>query len=439
GEQLEKHEILKAKCLDILNKEGKDLSYAFNLIWEACSNMEKYVQYGFNVSQRDKIFKPNDWNSLEYKTLDEISESLKKETPTNSNEDSLAETIKDLLASKLIEVQTTENEETPDRFNTVINFSNFLLHILRLQTKQNIPLDDKRLIELFEPHLKNSKNVIAFVKEFGYNLLKGKFLFDKYIIKRELLKGEDRWSLKRLKWYEKNKVSYINTFGDENENGHEGENREILMLLSMFHVSAPTLVYKHWLNAALKYVFEHEEIQSNDYKSYLKNLAKSIFDRFIAEEQLDYFEIIYTNNGIYKNTDIDISKLDQGTGVENFVFNYLDYLLWQKDRQEDKPKFESFEYTFRSSVEHYYPQNPIEGNPKIDQKHLDNFGNLCLISSRKNSRLSNFMPQAKKDFYQNSATIGIDSIKQSLMMEFSNWNVSEIESHGKEMKELLLT
>lgn len=51
GEQLEKHEILKSKFLEILNElevEERELALSvFNLIWEACSNMEKYIQYGF--------------------------------------------------------------------------------------------------------------------------------------------------------------------------------------------------------------------------------------------------------------------------------------------------------------------------------------------------------------------------------------------------------
>ena len=56
---------------------------------------------------------------------------------------------------------------------------------------------------------------------------------------------------------------------------------------------------------------------------------------------------------------------------------------------EDK-RITNFEYTFRSSVEHYYPQNPIEGKQsEIPQKWLHNFGNLCLISSSKNSKLNN--------------------------------------------------
>lgn len=470
GEQLEKHEVLKAKMLEILDKEDR---YAFNLIWEACSNMEKYVQYGFNIEQRNVIFGNSDdnkWNVLS--DMAEIYESL-----ANKRESQIKEpesiSITNLLKPNANQNSENKNndEDSPERFNTIINFSNFLLHILRIQTVADIPLDDKGLIEQFDKFLKdeNEETNKGFVKQFGYNLLKGKFLLDKYIIKREFAKGTDHWSLKRLKCYgqEKNKnvVSYINTFGEEDSNNDI--NREILMLLSMFHVSTPTLVYKHWLNAALKYLFETSETQDFSalaYKEYLEELARTfLYDRFLANKPKDYFEMIYINQGELRNIekeDIDLEKLDKGTEVENFIFNYLDYILWKNYRTEDKLYFKAkfkgndetlitldnrildFEYTFRSSVEHYYPQNPIEGNPPIAREWLDNFGNLCLISGYKNSRLNNYMPIAKKNHYNNS--LNIDSIKQRIMMEYTNWfiadeyNTNQIKDHGDKMKEILL-
>jgi uncharacterized protein with ParB-like and HNH nuclease domain len=453
GEQLEKHEILKAKMLEVL--EDDNLKYAFNLIWEATSNMEKYVQYGFSVAQRDELFGKNDWNKLVNK--DVVYKKLQIPTANHTTEETL--TISQLLlkTAKPITDNSSTTDESPDRFNTIINFANFLLHILRIQTKSDVPLDDKRLLEIFEPFYKNDKE---FVKEFGYNLLKGKFNLDKYIIKREFAKGTDHWSLKRLKWYDGNKVSYVNTFDADNAESNEGVNREILMLLSMFHVSNPTLVYKHWLNASLKYVIEHSGTDlANDYKTYLENLAKAFLnDRYLANNQKDFFEIIYTNEGKQKNssTVIDTGKLNQGTAVENFIFNYLDYLLWQDYRngknyfkiKDGQPfadnRIKDFEYTFRSSVEHYYPQHPIDENLILQGQNadwLDNFGNLCLISGSKNSRLSNFMPVAKKDYYTGSLTI--DSIKQRIMMEYEHWdtnginNHNEIKEHSEKMTELL--
>lgn len=465
GEQLEKHEILKAKCIEILDEEDR---FAFSLIWEACSNMEKYVQYGFNPSQRDIIFGNDDSNGNKWNNLinfEELYNSLKPNIKEENQSNQVSEknnlTIKKLLEPNTIrfDEQNDSNSDTAERFNSVINFSNFLLHILRIQTKVDIALDDKRLLELFKPFLKkderNPNKNKEFVLQFGYNLLKGKFYFDKYVIKREFAKGTDHWSLKRLKWYDGNKVSYVNTFDADDNETNDGINREILMLLSMFHVSNPTLVYKHWLNAALKFVIEYSGTNlANDYKTYLEELAKAFFyDRFIANEPKDYFEIIYTYNGCSRNTCIDSTKLNQGTSVENFIFNYLDYLLWQNYRNGKKyfkiksenpfedSRIKDFEYTFRSSVEHFYPQHPIEGNPKIEEKWLNHFGNLCLISTSKNSRLSNYMPKAKKDHYQNSPSI--DSIKQRIMMEYEEWDTNgsncknEIEEHGNKMMEIL--
>ena len=43
GEQLEKHEILKSRMLNVI-KENPDDTRLFNTIWEACANMDSYIQ-----------------------------------------------------------------------------------------------------------------------------------------------------------------------------------------------------------------------------------------------------------------------------------------------------------------------------------------------------------------------------------------------------------
>lgn len=124
--------------------------------------------------------------------------------------------------------------------------------------------------------------------------------------------------------------------------------------------------------------------------------------------------------------------------------NGKEYFKIECEKAIDDNRIKEFEYSFRSSVEHYYPQHPIDSNMGLegeDKKWLDNFGNLCLISSNKNSRLSNFMPNAKKEYYQNS--LSIDSLKQRIMMEYSSWDINggknrnEIKEHGDMMKKLL--
>lgn len=429
GEQLEKHEVLKAKLLEILSTNEVETK-AFNQVWEACSNMEKYVQYGFSVSERNLIFGNNDWNKIEATSFDDLTSKL---TNNQASENQKLSAFDILKGQKSFQNKNEQDNENPDRFNSVINFPNFLLHVLRVQQKKDIPLDDKRLLDTFDEVLKNETNKEIFVKTFAFNLLKCKFLFDNYVIKREFLNGTDNWSLKRLKWYSGNKVSYINSFGVE-ENSDDANNKTILMLLAMFHVSTPTLVYKHWLNATLKYVYENfGQIESDKYTTYLKTWAKSfLFDRFLASSPKEYFEIIYTNSGTTKNTenDIDLTKLDQGTSVENFVFNYLDFLLWQEQHDDN------FKFTFRSSVEHYYPQNPLEGLEPLGQINVDKFGNLCLISNNTNSRLWNLPPDGKKSYFLNTNIY--ESLKQKIMLREPKWTLTEIEKHGKEMKNKLI-
>ena len=435
GEQLEKHEILEARLLEKLDNEND--KFIFNLIWEACSNMESYIQLGFKKDLRDRIFK-NDLNTLiskeELYSIDYKYNNLNIDKETKTIEDiiKLENNISDFENDK-------EDNEEQELFNSIINFPNFLLHVLKIQVsykneymplydnrleKDKTPLDDKRLLETFNIFLENGdkEKIKNFVKSFGYNLLKIKFLFDKYIIKREL--KSDNWSLKQLKLSENKKSNYYKYTFSENDNNEEydtGINKKILMLLSMFHTSYPTLVYKNWLNYVLKYLFREKNINAEDYKNKLKNLAKERYKKIIENDE-------------------DI--LNEGTDVPHFIFNYLDYLLWEDDNYKKlnisiddniSLKINNFKFTFRSSVEHYYPQNPLSGET-LKEDMLNNFGNLCLISRSKNSKLSNSLPRAKKEHYINN---DIDSIKQAIMMSYNNWGEEEIKKHGKEMKKLL--
>lgn len=448
GEQLEKHEILKARLMESFNgfeeKERNLYEACFNLIWEACSNMEKYVQYGFTPDQRHLIFGREDWNSLAVYDFDGFVDKI---SPTLVNDTkSIAFSLDEILNGHSVIVKEEDKSDAPDRFNSVVNFQNFLLHVLRVQIADNdVALDDKRLIDLFVKAIPtDKKEKIEFVKEFIFNLLKCKFLFDKYVIKREFTANTDRWSLKSLKWYSsgkvKNGVKYTNTFGDDQNESFDSDNRRILMLLSMFHVSLPSMTYKYWLNASLNYLFKQFDIDGKNYIQYLEHIAKSfVFDRYLVDNPKDYFEMIYINLSPVKRSfkDLNLDKLRYGQIENNLLFNFIDYLLWLSLKDIDKDsRVKTYEYTFRSSVEHYYPQTPINKDiDEIAEKYLHSFGNLCLISHEKNSRFSNYSPNAKKEQYDKS--ISLDSIKQFLMMKYSTWSIKEIEEHNNAMMDLL--
>lgn len=444
GEQLEKHEILKATLMSKLAEDPMSKK-VFHLIWEACSNMEKYVQYGFSTTLRAKIF-GSDWNSFELNDFSEIVYAA-KECATTGNESSTKIPLSDIINGKTQSSRPSEqnNDENPDRFSSVINFPNFLLQVLKVkaQGKGNVSLDDKQLIVKFENRLKTAEDV----KEFMYDLLLMRFLFDQYVIKRD--HNENKWSLSHLK----SNGSYPNTFSNQKDES-EAEiksHSKLLQLLSMFHVSNPSFTYKHWLNAALFHLYKEKDsykkntedaaAQPSNYINYLENLAKSfLFDRFLAVQPKEFSDIIYPQEDHPENSSkklLDWEKLSFDRQAHSFPFNYLDYLLWLQNEEKDEKDKEirKFVFSSRSSIEHYYPQHPINGSDTLDQDTLHSFGNLCLISRSKNSRLSNYLPDAKKQQYHKKDAI--DSIKQYIMMEQTSqdkpWNKNAIEKHGEEM------
>lgn len=462
GEQLERHEVLKALLMRTLNgldgEKARQSNQCLHAVWEACADMERYVQMGFTVAQRERVF-GKDWDSFPISDFDALSEILQQPDAKPAAAPRAVSTLAlalddgkgslDYILENLTHGDRNEapEKETSERFQSVINFPNFLLHVLRVMLgSEEIPLDDKRLIRAFEEHLLRGEDAAANVKRFVFHLLQSRFWFDRFVIKRENLKDKVQWSLKRLRRDadgEKNRGSYGPTFDDGKGQPSEA-NRKILMLQAAFHVSSPTQVYKHWLNGALHYLFTSSETDASAYLKFLESLARAfVFDRYLATTEgarLEYHAIIYQNRGEcrVRRDQIREKELDARLsydGIENnFIFNFLDYLLWLKP--ENASMASGFEFTFRSSVEHYYPQNPMDGHERLNPNVINTFGNLCLISHSKNSRLSNYSPNAKRDHYKKSV---VDSVKQRLMMDYGgDWDETAIAKHGDAMKGILL-
>jgi hypothetical protein len=473
GEQLEKHEVIKARLMETLNQipeeeHRRQSIHILTRVWDACANMERYIQYGFTPQERHRLFGENDWGQFVPRDFAHLLNLLGAPNTADSTDisrvaaGSQGRTLLAILQDDKLDGEQTVEEESAgsERFNSVINFSNFLLHVLRLVSRdpmntEGVPLDDKQLVEQFELRVIRQPDPVAAVQRFIYGLLKSKYLFDQFIIKREFADGKDGWSLKRLHWYSQKSVSYINTFDkDENENGFSGNNRRILMLLSAFHVSTPTLVYKHWLSGALLYLFDHyqseQDIDVNKYGQHLQSMARRfVFQRFLTPgEGASYYQMLYLDNALLPAIKVDerwheviTSKLRFGHIENNFVFNFLDYLLWVQDRNSDKVAG-PFEFTFRSSVEHFSPQHPMDGYKPVEQSALHSFGNLCLISHSKNSRLSNFQPQQKQEHFEASlANNQIDSLKLLAMIRLmktkGRWQETEIAEHQEQMLAVL--
>ena len=456
GEQLEKHEVLKATLMSKLQPEEHPL---FHRIWEACADMNSYVQMKFSVENRTILFGEK-WKELQFDQFDRLREALfkQKDGEQKSKENSAPLTLNRLFEDAKKGSRNGQSEVgsegtgEQERFGSIINFPNFLLQVLKVcyhrsefyqeKIDEQIRLDDKDLIPIFETVLRsldNEEKQAEFVKFFIIKLLFLRTQYDRYVIKREENNGTESWSLKTIQKYDKNKVDYVNTFSDEG-----GDAKAVRLLEAMFHVSAPTQIYKHWLNALLYALFHAPEIRKEPISaSFLRdelyNLACSfMLDIYLAKEKTTFEDIVYRQEGkpAHDLNNIDWGRIDQGCSVHNFIFNFYDFITWQNAPED----YSKFDFSYRTSVEHFYPQKPMKGYDCLNEDVLHSFGNLCLISSSMNSKFSNNMPKAKL------ANFGLDeevrnglSLKLLEMMDVvkvkGDWSENEIKVFNEEAKQ----
>ena len=391
GQQLEQHDILKASFMSKINdNKNRDL---FAKIWEACADMTGYVQMHFtDVNMRKNIFSEN-WNCFSKKIFN-YTPDLKVENTQILDKLDMKHELDRILQSNPNNLKTNDGENENNervRFESIISFPYFLQHVLRVfaqikKLKLNLPeqLDDKKIVKNYDLLLKSEQfdsSTTPF--DFGYCLLKCRFLFDKYIIKREF-KAEDilgEWSLKQLNKSESSTPYYTQTQGFDNDTN--------LKMQSAMRVSYTSPKVMHWITALLTWIYENSE-RLSDYENITENIIKqAVKDNFL-----------------------NIENKNMGVETPHIVFNYLDFLLWK----EDKQKYADFTFEFRNSVEHWYPQHPSGESFEIwKQEDLDNFGNLCIIQRNINARFSNMSPLSKKSTFKDMIAKG--SLKLRLMAD----------------------
>ena len=436
GEQLEQYDILKAQLMRYLSNRCEQEFFA--RVWDACSDMTGYVQMHFAKEEREKIF-GSGWNNEPSDDWNDYKVCLAME----QGEDHKVSIMSIIEPSFEVEVSDgkLEDDKTKIRFESIIGFPHFLLHVLRVfLSVESISmdeekvlgrlLDDKRLLNDFNEvifygrmggkRIKDNKG--EFARRFIMFLLRSRFLFDQFIIKRESI-GDDqdgRWSLKELctsgAWSAK-KPYYANTrlrYENEWEKTYAPRNKECLMIQSALRVSYISPKVMHWITELLVWLFNNNETER--YK--LTDEA----ERIAAEAVKENF--------------LDLGNYERGVQTPHVVFNYLDYLLWK----DDKERYEDFVFEFRNSVEHWYPQHPSDGTIE-PWDGRDVFGNLCIISRSVNSKFSNLSPESKMKSYKKMVQKG--SLKLRIMGDIiegsssETWRLSECAKHEEEMISLL--
>ena len=456
GEQLEKHEIVKAKlCEQLIDNE--EAMEKFSRIWEACSDMSFYIQQ-----------KLPGMTSVFGKTMEDFEMESFDDFPDSNVESSLSlgmKTISDFLNTPIKKIEKREEDDINDCFQPIIDFPNFLLIVLKITRLLNeddfnplsFTLDDKELIKEFD----KVNLTPEFVKDFAYNLLLAKYFLDNFVIHHT--NGEDRaienpWKLQYF--YKKgSKAAYLKDLYEDNK----AQQNEVIQLLSMFEVAFTPKQRKNYLFYCLYYLFEDCDL--NSYVEFLRKLAdKYFFDVYLDASKLNdinqpkpnsFDETIFNNGELnveLEEVNRDFNRIYPigACNIPLYVFNYTDYKLWKKyvvELRGNKAKknsrnrkdffnslgcsdfeldsFNNFYFSrTRKSLEHYYPQAKAGDNMPISTQDINCYGNFAMIGSDANSSGSNWNPIEKKNRYLDTKSnqVSVASLKFRIMLQICQDN-----------------
>ena len=435
GKQLEPVDVIKARLMSRLTVEDQIF---FGYIWEACSRMDRYIQKTIDTEFCDEIFK--NWkDGLPW--TDEQKNKLKKCTERDVN---------------------SSNDDSNKK--SIINFPTFLMHVLKLcalnKNKEVVAAtDDKRLIKYFEGNWgcafcvsKESKSSFKDwtsleVREFLYTLLHARYLFDGWIVRGEQ-EDETGWVIQHLKKNENGDLEPVGSFELSNEKELRGYEKtktseKIKMLQSCLRVTYSSPSSMIWITKLLKKLWDLSYIgfrgkDPNNYGVEVLGFLEEYSCKRVAEELKGVED--------YK----EYEDVSQGTATPRILFNFLDYLLWRdrewvedltKDNDVDTVKkgLNNFKFSYLSSVEHWYPQNPEDGK---SWEKVDQFGNLFLIGGGENSSLSNASFTKKepkiKDWVEKGSNISLKGLHMyAKTLGEEDWKNTDCEKLGREHYEKL--
>ena len=330
-------------------------------------------------------------------------------------------------------------------------------------------LDDKELINAFDKAKPDSN----FAKKFCFNLLQAKYLLDNYIVhhsNEDDTTESNPWQLQH--WQQEGKSSYPKNLSEDGK-----LQEKMTQLLSMFEVSFTPRQRKNYLFYSLYHLFKNRDLA--EYGKFLKKLAnKYFFDIYINKELLNeintpipgaFDQVVIHDKNIdvtVRNTNPDFNLIygdgtEKTKGIPLFVFNYIDFLIWEKytdnlsgeklkEGSDERNRFfhglgcsdfglkvfNQFYFSrTRRSLEHYYPQANVSVD--IDENQINCLGNFAMIGRDANSSGSNWSPKAKLDYYLDSSgkivQVSVASLKFRIMMQICKDNLeAKMRNNGQE-------
>ncbi|TVY99983.1 DUF262 domain-containing protein [Trebonia kvetii] len=432
GEQLEKHEIVKAHLLGLIGEDNHGRAL-FSTIWDACSDFTRHVQARFKPSERSAIFGDHallgeeGWSTFLPKGISGLRDLFDPTRDTVQAADWDLDSLLETFVPKSPAHTAAANQDDDGdagRYGAIIDFPNFLLHVLRLYAgdDSDISLDDKKLVAQFERTIRSAPAAL----DFAYRLLRAKFLFDNFIIKPLDEPGgsdDSNWVIHRLHYIRPEsrsaKLSPVNAFG--------AQTQQVVMLQAMYQVTHQRRVYKEFFYQLVEYLDTKWAADRRiDGQEFIRHIHQ------MADDDLDALEVMHGDG------------LNTGTGVPHFAFNLLDYKLWWLSEIDGRPpaglpvvKASGFRFAYRTSIEHFLPSNLAEREDQLAV--INDFGNLCLMTRTENSRRSDHTPDWKVEKYGMSD----QSLKFHYMAELQRaareWGPRQISNQGAAMRKVLFT
>ena len=430
GKQLEKHEILKARMLGAIQKSGGEWQ-KYAKIWNLCSDMDKYIFQ--SASDRD-ILNSNDENSEKWNIDKIISESTDNTNAKSKN----------------------ANNDSLSKVESIIDFSTFLLHCLKLQDG-SISIAKDKLLDIFDINDEQKWNSES-CKKFIESMLLYRVLFDYFVIKNDTnIKQGNAFRIRRLESYKSRQNTYYRLPDDSKSVSDNSPFKTLATLQNYLRVArqGEKQNYHHWLTPFLKFLYKHIRLDMNltldetkefNFENFEDN-AKKIANQFsninkcegrekvlinflenldtkLATHQLgenNEKSLLDATNSVLKDLKVDLDNdekklakkfsnlenwdfLNHGTGTPHYWFYRLEYYLWNGIKNDDNPKIggknfsdicKNFYFRNLNSVEHIHPQSVDDWGNDNGVKEIDKFGNLALLSVGFNSSLNDNAGQEK--------------------------------------------
>lgn len=457
GKQLVNHQILKSRFLKVLKEDNNLKNEIDSLVykWDAASNMNLYLErsvYNLTNATWEDTIKKDVWKMDKYSFLSKDYFQF-TEFSTHSIPPISLQTILDNSDTNEIK-EFKIGKEQQDSVKSIVSFSQFLLHSLRVFYLQKginelIPVDSKNLLLYFDTE-KGLFSESKVIKEFINLMFDLRFLFDKFIIKWSAEDGVSESLMINKCYFNRSNNSY--SVRREYLDG----NKQLALAQSVLYIIQESKT-QYWLTPFLAYLYKRYII-SEITESYDDAIKKAV----LFTEDLDNFFYCQSNisdmstlsfkdftndfnvkQGDYKYVRSNLKSLD-GTNFFRYWFYKTEYLLWKyKDDFEDEVSsnefqlWKNYKITFKTSIEHIFPQSKSGFETEIDNRDFKNinnpilkdyFGNLVLLSVSENSEYGKADVDDKKTKYKLKLNNQyIDSLKSSLIFNLVDKEIGDVQ------------